>query len=149
MESVELTLRQGQYQIPLEAVGPLRSPSRHLAPKHVPTIPVGQDCSLSLASRGFAWGKNRAIFLPAAPRGARIVRQFLPAAPREARIVPRNLAAVRERQETCRETFPTSGLGQETVFLACRRVVWSKKRVFFLSRRLGETRNVRKFTRVR
>ena len=63
--------------------------------------------------------------------------------------MPRNLAAIRERQESRRETFPTSDLGQETVFLASRRVVWSKKRVFFLSRRLGETRNVRKFTRVR
>ena len=84
-------------------------------------------------------------FLPAAPREARIVRQFLPAAPRGARIAPRNLPAVRERQESRRETFPTSDLGQETVFLACRRVIWSKKRVFFLSRRLGETRNVRKF----
>ena len=34
-------------------------------------------------------------------------------------------------------------MGQETVFLASRRTVWSKKRVFFLSRRLGETRIAR------
>ena len=53
----------------------------------------------------------------------------------ETRIVPRNLPAVRERQESRRETFPPNDLGQETVFLACRRVIWVKKRVFFLSRR--------------
>ena len=219
MEFVELTLRQGRYQIPLEAVGSLRSPSRHLAPKHVPTIPrgaglfavssfprlrvgqescdnsfprlrvrqescdnsflrlrvrqescdnsflrlrvgqescdnsfprlrVGQEScdnsflrlrvrqeSRDFPSRGSAWGKNRVIFLPAAPR--------------EARIVPRNLAAEWFGSGNSVSSFPTSDLGQETVFLASRRVVWSKKRVFFLSRRLGETRNVRKFTRVR
>ena len=72
--------------------------------------------SRDFPSRGSAWGKNRVIFLPAAPR--------------EARIVPRNLAAVRERQESRRETLPPSGLGQETVFLASRRVIWVKKQCF-------------------
>ena len=72
--------------------------------------------SRDFPSRGSAWGKNRVIFLPAAPR--------------EARIVPRNLAAIRERQESRRETLPPSGLGQETVFLASRRVIWVKKQCF-------------------
>ena len=67
----------------------------------------------------------------------------------ETRIAPRNLAAEWFGSGNSVSSFPTSDLGQETVFLASRRVVWSKKRVFFLSRRLGETRNVRKFTRVR
>ena len=72
--------------------------------------------SRDFPSRGSAWGKNRVIFLPAVPR--------------EARIVPRNLAAIRERQESRRETLPPSGLGQETVFLASRRVIWVKKQCF-------------------
>ena len=102
-----------------------------------PRLRMGQE-SRDFPSRGSAWDKNRAT-IPS--RGSawdknRVI--FLPAAPREARIVPRNLAAIRERQESCRETFPTSDLGQETVFLASRRVVWSKKRAFlFPSARRG------------
>ena len=95
-------------------VGPLRGPSRHLAPN---------TCQLS------PWGRIvRCLQLPAAPRGTRIVRQFLPAAPRGTRIVPRNLPAAWERQESCRETFPPPGR--------------DKNRAAKPSRRSGETRIV-------
>ena len=89
---------------------------------------MGQE-SRDFPSRGSAWDKNRVIFLPAAPRGARIA--------------PRYLAAERFGPGNSVSSLPPSSLGQETVFLACRRTVWSKKRVFFLSRRLGETRIAR------
>ena len=142
----------------------------------LPVILPPNTCQL------FPWDRIvRCLQLPAAPRGARIVRFSFPRLrvgqescdnsfprlrvgqesrretfpppgrdknraakpsrrPGETRIAPRNLAAVRERQESRRETFPPNDLSQETVFLACRRVVWSKKRVFFLSRPLIASR---------
>lgn len=115
----------------LSISGLRRSPSRHLAPKRVPTIPVGQDCSLSPACRRS--GETRIVrqFLSAVPRGTRIVRQFFPAAPRG--------------QESRRDTLPPSSLGQETVFLACRRTVWARKQCFYLPAALRGTRFARQF----
>ena len=89
----------------------------------LPVILPPNTCQL------FPWDRIvRCLQLPAAPRGARIVRQFLPAAPRGTRIVPRNLPAARERQESRRETFPPPGR--------------DKNRAAKPSRRLGETRIV-------
>ena len=138
-------------------VGPLRGPSRHLAPKHVPTIPVGQDCSLSPTSRGSAWDKNRAAKPSRRPGETRIAPRKLPAAwerqesrretfpppgrdknraakpsrrPGETRNVPRNLPAEWFGSGNSVSSLPPSGLGQETVFLASRRVIWVKKQCF-------------------
>ena len=80
-----------------------------------PRLRVRQE-SRDFPSRGSAWGKNRVIFLPAAPR--------------EARIVPRNLAAIRERQESRRETFPPFGRDKNRAAKPCRRVVWVRKQCF-------------------
>ena len=113
-----------------------------------PRLRMGQE-SRDFPSRGSAWDKNRVIFLPAAPHGARIAGFSFPRLRVGQESCDNSFPRLRVGQESHRETLPPSGLGQETVFLASRRVVWSKKRVFFLSRRLGETRNVRKFTRVR
>lgn len=84
----------------LSISGLRRSPSRHLAPKRVPTIPVGQDCSLSPACRRS--GETR------------IVRQFLSAVPRGTRIAPRYLAAEQFGPGNSVSSFPPNGLEQET-----------------------------------
>ena len=61
----------------LSISGLRRSPSRHLAPKRVPTIPVGQDCSLSPACRRS--GETRIVFFLSRRLGeTRIARDIFP-----------------------------------------------------------------------
>ena len=87
---------------------------------------MGQDCSLSLASRSSAWDKNRAIFLPAAPRGTRIVRFSFP--------------RLRVGQESCDNSFPRLRVGQESHRETLPPFGRDKKRAAKPSRRSGETR---------
>ena len=99
------------------------------AVSNFPRLRVGQE-SCDFPSRGSAWDKNRAIFLPAAPRGTRIVRQFLPAAPREARIVRFSFPRLRVRLESCRETLPPFGRDKNRAAKPSRRVIWVRKQCF-------------------
>ena len=99
------------------------------AVSNFPRLRVGQE-SCDFPSRSSAWGKNRAT-IPSRGSAWDKNRTAKPCRRSgETRIAPRNLPAVRERQESRRETFPPSGLGQETVFLACRRTIWARKQCF-------------------
>ena len=102
----------------------------------LPVILPPNTCQL------FPWDRIvRCLQLPAAPRGTRIVRQFLPAAPRGTRIAPRNLAAIRERQESRCETFPPFGRDKNRAAKPCRRVVWVRKQCFQLAAEWFGARN--------